>query len=96
MRKKIRDGLTGSDPQAKTPRQVRQKAIVLLSKQKSARKKFRGFAIYCRRSADSGTSVAAELLARPVMDFRDLRHQILIANQPSRTAAGFRSRSVPA
>src|SRR5438876_477556 len=26
-----------------------------------------GSAIYCRRSADSGTSVAAELLARPVM-----------------------------
>jgi hypothetical protein len=39
---------------------------------------------------------AAELLARPVMDFHDLRRQILLANQPSRTAAGFRSRSVPA
>ena len=40
---------------------------------------------HCRRSADSGTSVAAELLARPVMDFRDFRRQILVANQPSRT-----------
>ena len=28
------------------------------------------------------------------MDFRDLRRQVLVANQPSRTAAGFRSRSV--
>src|SRR5207245_8018662 len=38
----------------------------------------------------------AQLLARPVMDFRDFRRQILIASRPSRTAAGFRSRSVPA
>ncbi len=40
--------------------------------------------------------VAAEPLARPVTDFRDFRRQILIANQPSHTAVGFRSRSAPA
>ncbi len=51
---------------------------------------------FCLAAAPKLAVGAAELLARPVMDFHDLRRQILIANQPSRTAAGFRSRSVPA
>jgi lactoylglutathione lyase len=46
--------------------------------------------------ANTGSWSSGELLARPVMDFRDVRCQSLVANQPSRAAARFRSHSVPA